>query len=52
MQVDAPTHYASDIRDWLDENFSARWIGRRGAIDSLSNKPGIKLEKTKDFILY
>ena len=33
MQDGAPAHYASDVRDWLDENFSARWIGRRGAID-------------------
>jgi hypothetical protein len=33
MQDGAPAHYVSDVQDWLDESFPARWIGRRGAID-------------------
>lgn len=28
MQDDGPGHYARVVRDWLDDNFSGRWIGR------------------------
>ena len=33
MHDGAPAHYACDIRTWFDENFPARWISRRGAVD-------------------
>jgi hypothetical protein len=33
MQDGASVHSASDVRNWLDENFPGRWIGRRGAIE-------------------
>ena len=33
MQNGAPARYAFDVREWLDENFPGKWIGRRGAID-------------------
>lgn len=49
MQDGAPVHYASDVRDWLDENFSARWIGRRGAIDWPARSPDLT---PTDFFLW
>ena len=30
MQDGAPAHYAAVVREWLDEHFPGRWIGRRG----------------------
>jgi hypothetical protein len=39
MQDGAPAHYVSDVRDWFDENFPARWIDRRGAIDWPARSP-------------
>ena len=49
MQDGAPVHCASDVRDWLDENFPARWIGLRGAIDWSARSPGLTLT---DFFLW
>lgn len=28
----APAHFGRNVRDWLDENFAGRWIGRGGPI--------------------
>ncbi len=28
MQDGAPPHWALIVRDWLDEHFSGRWMGR------------------------
>lgn len=28
----APAHFGRAVRHWLDENYPARWIGRRGPI--------------------
>ena len=33
MHDGAPAHYAKEVRAWLDEKFSDRWIGRRGPIE-------------------
>jgi hypothetical protein len=30
MQDGAPSHFALDVRDWLDRHFPGRWLGRRG----------------------
>lgn len=35
LQLDgAPEHYGRVVRNWLDENYHQRWIGRGGAIAS------------------
>jgi len=49
MQDGAPAHYASDVRDWLDEKFRARWIGRRGSIDWPARSPDLT---PADFFLW
>lgn len=49
MQDGAPPHYASGVRQWLDENFPARWIGRRGAIDWPARSPDLS---PADFFLW
>ncbi|CAF4656865.1 unnamed protein product [Rotaria sp. Silwood2] len=41
MHDGAPAHYASNVRDWLDENFPGRWIGRRGALDWPARSPDL-----------
>lgn len=41
MHDGAPAHYGSIVRDWLDENFPARWIGRRGALDWPARSPDL-----------
>ncbi len=43
MHDGAQTHHASDVRDWFDENFPARWIGRRSAIDWPARSPDLTL---------
>ena len=32
QQGGAPPHYATIVRNWLDDNFPNRWIGRRGPV--------------------
>ena len=49
MQDGTPTHYASDVREWLEDNFPARWIGRRGAIDWPARSPDLS---PSDFFLW
>lgn len=41
MHDGAPAHYASNVPDWLDENFPERWIGRRGALDWPAQSPDL-----------
>ena len=33
MEPQTPPHFASVVRDFLDEKFLGRWIGRRGPIE-------------------
>ena len=33
QQDGAPPHYGTVVREWLNENFGGRWIGRRGSIE-------------------
>ena len=33
MQDGAPPHFARTVRQWLDQVFEGRWIGRRGPIE-------------------
>jgi hypothetical protein len=33
QQDGAPPHYAAVVRNWLNESFDGRWIGRRGPIE-------------------
>jgi hypothetical protein len=33
QQDGAPAHYARQVRDWLNNAFDGRWIGRRGPIE-------------------
>ena len=49
QQDGAPPHYAYCVREWLDSNFSGRWIGRRGPIDWPSRSPDLSL---MDFFLW
>lgn len=42
MQQDgAPPHYARNVRQYLDDNFPNRWIGRRGAIEWPARSPDL-----------
>ena len=34
MQDGAPPHWSTPVRDWLNEKFPHRWIGRGGAHDT------------------
>ena len=33
QQDGAPPHYGIRVREWLNENFEDRWIGRRGQLN-------------------
>lgn len=39
MQDGAPPHFARSVRQWLDQNFGTRWIGRRGPIEWPARSP-------------
>ena len=41
MQDGAPPHFARTVRQWLDENFPDRWIGRRGPIEWPPRSPDL-----------
>lgn len=41
QQDGAPIHYAVDVRQWLDEKFPNRWIGRRGPIEWPARSPDL-----------
>ena len=39
QQDGAPPHYGTRVREWLNENFEGRWIGRRGPIEWPARSP-------------
>jgi hypothetical protein len=41
MHDGAPPHYAGIVWNWLDDNFSGRWIGRRGPTLWSSRSPDL-----------
>jgi len=41
QQDGAPPHYALPVRNWLNERFPDRWIGRRGAIEWPPRSPDL-----------
>ena len=41
MQDGAPAHYATVVREWLDEHFPGRWLGRRGPHEWPPRSPDI-----------
>ncbi|MCP4491774.1 MAG: hypothetical protein GY820_31375 [Gammaproteobacteria bacterium] len=41
MQDGAPPHFAITVRQWLDENFEEKWIGRRGPIEWPPRSPDL-----------
>lgn len=41
MQDGAPPHFARKVREWLDEHFPDRWIGRRGPIEWPPRSPDL-----------
>ncbi|CAF3410413.1 unnamed protein product [Rotaria socialis] len=49
MQDGAPAHYTSNVRNWLEKHFPARWIGRRGAIEWPARSPDLT---PTDFFLW
>ncbi|XP_066149124.1 uncharacterized protein [Euwallacea fornicatus] len=49
QQDGAPPHYAIPVRQFLDETFPDRWIGRRGAIEWSARSPDLS---PLDFFLW
>lgn len=49
QQDGAPPHYALIVRDWLNEKFANRWIGRRGPIEWPARSPDLS---PPDFFLW
>lgn len=41
QQDGAPPHYALPVRNWLNETFPDKWIGRRGAIEWPARSPDL-----------
>lgn len=41
QQDGAPPHYAMPVRNWLNERFPGKWIGRRGAIEWPPRSPDL-----------
>ena len=41
MQDGAPPHFGKTVRDWLDETFPDRWMGRRGPIEWPPRSPDL-----------
>ena len=37
----APPHYGTVVREWLNEKFVGRWIGRRGRIEWPPRSPDL-----------
>jgi hypothetical protein len=48
MQDGASPHYGLDVREWLDQKFPARWIGRRDLIHWPARSPDLT---SADFFL-
>lgn len=49
QQDGAPPHYAADVRRYLDQVFTNRWIGRRGSIEWPPRSPDLN---PLDFFLW
>jgi hypothetical protein len=49
MQDGAPAHYAGDVREWFEQKFPGRWIGRRGPIEWPVRSPDLT---PMDFFLW
>ena len=41
QQDGAPPHYATKVREWLDEHFPGRWFGRRGPVEWPARSPDL-----------
>lgn len=41
MQDGAPPHFGRNVRSWLDDTFSGRWIGRRGSTEWPPRSPDL-----------
>lgn len=41
QQDGAPPHYYAPVRQWLDQHYTDRWIGRRGAIEWPPRSPDL-----------
>ena len=41
MQDGAPPHYARSVRNWLDDTFPGRWLGRRGPMEWPARSPDL-----------
>eukprot|EP00731_Ephydatia_muelleri_P021799 Em0014g390a len=39
QQDGAPAHYLRGVRDWLNETFGTKWIGRGGPLESPARSP-------------
>ena len=53
MQDGAPPHWAQRVRDWLNETFPDRWIGRGGPGDTNINCPARSPDLTPmDFFVW
>lgn len=39
----APPHFAVAVRNWLNEHYRARWIGRNGAVDWSPRSPDLNM---------
>lgn len=49
QQDGAPPHYATAVREWLNETFTDRWIGRRGPMEWPARSPDLT---PPDFFLW
>ena len=49
QQDGAPSHYSLVVREWLDQKFPGRWIGRRGPIEWPARSPDLT---PADFFLW
>ena len=49
QQDGAPAHYSLIVREWLDQKFPGRWIGRRGPIEWPARSPDLT---PPDFFLW
>ena len=41
MQDGAPPHFALTVREWLDNHFPGRWLGRRGPLEWPARSPDL-----------
>jgi hypothetical protein len=43
MEDDAPAHYARITRDWLNQHYPNRWVGRLGPINWPAQSPDLRI---------